>query len=259
MLDTGLKLAIETLLPERVVKDSEIMEYRISDINVDYPKITDNKDIEDDRLLPHICRESGITYAGNLVITFDVNINGESTIVEKSAGLLPIMIKSNKCHLSGLSPKQLVEAKEESNEFGGYFICNGIERLIRMLQIPRRNFPMAFSRGSYTNRGPLYTEKGVSIRCVRHDQSASFVTLHYLSDGRITLRFSARKQEYLIPVILILKSFKQCTDREIYERIMKGNSSNMFLADRLSIAFREGRDLKVYNLKYIIDLRKMMH
>jgi hypothetical protein len=28
---------------------------------------------------------------------------------------------------------QLVLAKEESTEFGGYFICNGIERIIRML------------------------------------------------------------------------------------------------------------------------------
>lgn len=50
-------------------------------------------------------------------------------------GILPIMVKSNKCHLTGMNPQQLVDAHEESNEFGGYFICNGIERLIRMLQV----------------------------------------------------------------------------------------------------------------------------
>lgn len=33
----------------------------------------------------------------------------------------------------GMSRDQLVLAKEESTEFGGYFICNGIERIIRML------------------------------------------------------------------------------------------------------------------------------
>jgi DNA-directed RNA polymerase beta subunit len=32
-----------------------------------------------------------------------------------------------------MSRAQLVAAKEESTEFGGYFICNGIERIIRML------------------------------------------------------------------------------------------------------------------------------
>lgn len=50
-------------------------------------------------------------------------------------GILPIMVKSSKCHLTGMNPQQLVDAHEESNEFGGYFICNGIERLIRMLQV----------------------------------------------------------------------------------------------------------------------------
>lgn len=33
----------------------------------------------------------------------------------------------------GMTRDQLVLAKEESTEFGGYFICNGIERIIRML------------------------------------------------------------------------------------------------------------------------------
>jgi DNA-directed RNA polymerase beta subunit len=44
----------------------------------------------------------------------------------------------------GLAPfKELVEAKEESEELGGYFIVNGIEKLIRMLIVQRRNHPMA--------------------------------------------------------------------------------------------------------------------
>lgn len=34
---------------------------------------------------------------------------------------------------AGMTRDQLVVAKEESTEFGGYFICNGIERIIRML------------------------------------------------------------------------------------------------------------------------------
>lgn len=34
---------------------------------------------------------------------------------------------------AGMTRDQMVVAKEESTEFGGYFICNGIERIIRML------------------------------------------------------------------------------------------------------------------------------
>lgn len=41
------------------------------------------------------------------------------------------MVRSDACNLSGMSRAELVAAKEEANEMGGYFICNGIERIIR--------------------------------------------------------------------------------------------------------------------------------
>ena len=44
------------------------------------------------------------------------------------------------CNLAGLSPKELIMRGEEAEEFGGYFIVNGIERIIRMLIMPRRNY-----------------------------------------------------------------------------------------------------------------------
>ena len=88
---------------------------------------------------------------------------------------------------------------------GGYFIINGIEKIIRLLLIPRRNHVMALIRSSFTNRGESYTEYGVQIRCAKLDQSTVTNTLHYLKDGSCTLRFSWRKQEFMVPVILIMK------------------------------------------------------
>ena len=38
------------------------------------------------------------------------------------------------------APKALVRHKEEAQEFGGYFIVNGNERIVRMLIMPRRNY-----------------------------------------------------------------------------------------------------------------------
>ncbi len=43
------------------------------------------------------------------------------------------MVKSSACYLRNYAKSQLVAAKEEELEFGGYFICNGIERIIRCL------------------------------------------------------------------------------------------------------------------------------
>ena len=55
-------------------------------------------------------------------------------------------------------------AKEEANEVGGYFICNGIERIIRCLVNQRRHYIMALKRGAYRKRGANYTEAATLIR-----------------------------------------------------------------------------------------------
>ena len=57
-----------------------------------------------------------------------------------------------------------MQAKEESVEMGGYFICNGIERIIRMLIQQRRHYIMALRRGAYHKRGKDYTDCATLIR-----------------------------------------------------------------------------------------------
>ena len=62
------------------------------------------------------------------------------------------LLQSKNCRLANLPPKALVRHKEEAQEFGGYFIVNGNERIVRMLIMPRRNYvsgtPMANDVGS---------------------------------------------------------------------------------------------------------------
>jgi DNA-directed RNA polymerase beta subunit len=57
-----------------------------------------------------------------------------------------------------------VAKKEESVEMGGYFICNGIERIIRMLVLQRRHYIMALRRKAYQKRGNNYTEAATLLR-----------------------------------------------------------------------------------------------
>lgn len=149
-----------------------------------------------------------------------------------------------------MSPDQLVKNKEESEELGGYFIVNGIEKIIRMLQVNRRNFPMAIKRGAFTNRGPGYTEYGILIRSMRPDQTSQTNALHYLSDGNVNLRFSWRKAEYLVPVMMVLKSLVETNDREIFEGLVgaarsEGLAEKQFVTDRVELLLRT---YKVYGL-----------
>ena len=54
------------------------------------------------------------------------------------------MVKTDFCNLKGMGMKELINMKEECNDFGAYFIVNGIEKLIRMIVIQRRNYPLGF-------------------------------------------------------------------------------------------------------------------
>ena len=201
-------------------------------------------------IYPSECRERHATYRGKLRCRLEYCINdGDWHASIRELGQMPIMLGSNRCHLQNLTPAQLVRAKEDSEELGGYFIVNGIEKLIRMLILPRRNYPMAISRGAFLKRGAAYTKFGVQIRCVRPDQTSQTNVIHYLSDGNITFRFSWRKSEYLVPVMMILKALVETNDREIFEGLAgyAGSKSvhNKFLTERIELLLRT---YKAYDL-----------
>lgn len=175
-------------------------------------------------------------------IAHQVN-DGEVVVTERRLGQLPIMVGSSHCHLSRMTLEERVRCGEEVYELGGYFICNGLERLIRLLQVPRRHVIMAIDRSSFTKRGPQYTSFGCQIKCVREDMSSVTLTLHYLRDGRCNLRWSIKKQEFLVPVVLVLKALKETSDRELYEQLMRGDRNNTFLSDRLELLLRESKNM----------------
>lgn len=111
------------------------------------------------------------SYKAKLAVTFGITVNGHMRdMIEETVGEIPIMLKSKRCNLRGMSQKEMVNHFEDSNEFGGYFIVNGKERIIRLLTGQRRNYPLALTRKSWKGAGDLFSEYGVSIRCVRSDQ-----------------------------------------------------------------------------------------
>ena len=195
-------------------------------------------------LLPRECRERGLVYTAPMRGRFQYCIGDSAPrTLERSMGSLPIMVLSSKCRLRNKTPKELMtKHREEASEFGGYFIINGIERVVRLLQVPRRNYPMAIERTAFKNRGASYSAKAVTMRCARpNDQSTQTVTLHYLETGNVTLRFSLRKQEFLVPMVMLLRALAACTDIEIYERLLQGDYENMFLAARVELLLEDSR------------------
>ena len=152
-----------------------------------------------------------------------------------------------------MSSAELVKHHEEPEEFGGYFVINGNERLIRLLILPRRHHVISLVRPSFVNRGPSYTPYAVQIRCVRTDQTSVTNTLHYLSNGSAMLRFSWRKQEYVIPIMLILKALVSASDKEIFEGVMMGEYDNTFLTDRVELLLRSFKTFKLFTGDECLD------
>ncbi|CCJ29126.1 unnamed protein product [Pneumocystis jirovecii] len=194
------------------------------------------------------------TYKARLLLKVAWSVNGEQEITDiKEFGQIPIMVKSNRCHIEKLSPADLIKSREESEELGGYFIVNGNEKIIRMLIIPRRNYVMALVRSSFLNKGTHYTKFGTQIRCVRPDETSHTNTLHYLSDGNCIFRFSWRKNEYLVPVVMILKALINTNDKEIFDSIVGKDKKDTILVDHVEILLRTYKNYELYNQKQTLQ------
>ncbi|XP_015878970.3 DNA-directed RNA polymerase I subunit 2 [Ziziphus jujuba] len=217
-----------------------------------------------DLLLPFECRQAKISYSGKFTADVCFQYDKGAVIREKiSLGSLPIMLKSKFCNLRGASPQKLVFYREESSEMGGYFILNGLERVVRLVIAPKRNYPMSLVRGTYLNLREGYTDKAVSIRCVREDQSSVTVRLYYLNNGSARLGFWIKGREYLLPVGIVLKALIDTTDREIYASLTccysdkyekgKGAVGTQLVGERAQIILDEARYLSLFTQRQCLE------
>jgi DNA-directed RNA polymerase I subunit RPA2 len=96
-------------------------------------------------LFPHECRERELNYSAPLHATIKVKFDSEfPQSIQVNLGNIPVMVRSKFCNLKNKSIDEIVELKEDVHDFGGYFIIHGIEKLIRMTLVSRRNYPIAF-------------------------------------------------------------------------------------------------------------------
>ncbi|KAI3709939.1 hypothetical protein L2E82_39709 [Cichorium intybus] len=227
------------------------------------------------RMTPHLPNDpdyepqAKISYTGKFLVDVCFKYGdgpGGAVIREKfNFGQLPVMLKSKLCHLKDADPQKLVSCKEEPSEMGGYFILNGLERVVRLLVVPKRNYPTSMVRSAFKNRREGFTDKAVVIRCVREDQSAVTLNLYYISNGSARVGFRIRGRENLLPIGLVLKALIDTTDHEIfmsltsvynekYEKSM-GSVGTQILSERAKIILNEVRDLSLFTriqcLQYI--------
>ncbi|XAR63561.1 DNA-directed RNA polymerase [Bertholletia excelsa] len=255
LVDYGLETMVQNVKPVSVFDPSSKHTLRIWLGN---PQVFHPQKDRNSALYPFECRQAKISYAGKFKadVCFQYD-DGTAVIRERfDFGPFPIMLKSKLCHLRGADSQKLVNRKEESSEMGGYFICNGLERVIRLIILPKRNYAMSMVRNSFRDRREGYSDKAVVIRCVREDQSAVSVKFYYLNNGSARLGFWIQGREYLLPVGIVLKALADTTDHEIYVSLTccfnekyergKGCVGTQLVGERVKIILDEVRDLSLF-------------
>ncbi|XP_066552524.1 DNA-directed RNA polymerase I subunit RPA2 [Amia ocellicauda] len=252
----GLSRVVQAIPPLEFMFKNDRLSLAYVDVAINRPTVPKGSICRDLRVFPGECRGRRCSYRGKIVAGVSWSVNGvPKGIIKQSLGMVPIMVKSRLCNLHGLSPAELVEHHEEAEEMGGYFIINGIEKVIRMLIMPRRNFPIAMVRPKWKSRGQGYTQYGISMHCVKDEHTAINMNLHYLDNGTVMVNFIYHKELFFIPLGFALKALVDFTDYQIFQELIKGREDNSFykscVSEMLRMVMEEGCTTRMQVLNYL--------
>ncbi len=208
-VENGIQRVVDeigTLKPE--VPEIGELEIRLGKVRVGEPYIKE-ADGSIRKILPMEARIRDLTYAAPLFVEMTPIVNGkELETVDVLLGDLPIMVKSKYCPLSRMNRKGLIEAGEDPDDPGGYFIINGTERVIVSVEeIAPNRIIVETQEGSYPQIARINSERG------------GFVQKHLIerkNDGIIFVSFGSIRR---LPVIVLFKALGLETDKEIIEAI----------------------------------------
>src|SRR3989344_4079352 len=196
---------IPTIIPQEV----ENFKIKMGKILSEKPQITEADGSKRD-VYPMEARLRNLTYASPIFLEVSAlidDIQRESFTTE--IGRIPVMLKSKYCHLANLKREELIEVGEDPEDFGGYFIINGNERVLIIVEdlAANRLFVTRNSTGPSKFTGKLFSERG-SFR-IPH-------TIEQMKDGIIYLSFTRFKR---VPIISVIKALGLNRDKEITDFI----------------------------------------
>ncbi len=162
------------------------------------------------KILPAETRLRDLTYAAPIYVEMTPVVNKvEQETVPVMVGELPVMIKSQLCPLSKMSKPQLSDHGEDPDDPGGYFIVNGTERALILIEeiAPNRIILQKQDTGNYKETIRINSEREGYTQ--RH-------LIERKTDGSIVINFANIRR---LPVVVLLKALGLETDKEIIESL----------------------------------------
>jgi DNA-directed RNA polymerase subunit B len=201
-VDRGIQEIIDEIGTVKLNPEAGDLKLKFGKVMIGKP-IVKEADGSTRQIYPNEARIRNLTYAAPVYVDITPIVNG---IQEKSEnvhiGNLPIMIKSSLCSSYGLSDQELIEKGEDPNDPGGYFIVNGTERVLVLIEELASNKTI-FEKDKDT----------VTVRI--NSERSGFRQRHVIErkpDGEINISFANLKK---LPIVVLLKALGLETDKEI--------------------------------------------
>ncbi len=204
-----------TIIPGNI-QDFKI---RLDKIWVSKPEVTE-ADGSKREITPTEARLRKISYAAPIYLEVSSHVNGVQREAFKSQiGNLPIMLKSKYCHLHGLSKEELISKGEDPDDPGGYFIINGTERVVVIIEdLASNTLMVSEDKGVSPFVGKLFSERG------SYKIPHTFEQLR--KDGIFYLTLTRLQR---VPIILLIKALGIVKDEEIMKLIKSPYDSEMLI------------------------------
>lgn len=206
-IEHGLKNIIlgfdRTHIPEYLLETYDEVNLRVEDVWLGEPTHIE-VDGSITRLTPHVARMRGLTYAAPLFLKITTKIGTQKDEFEVQIAKMPIMLKSNKCVLKDKTFDELVDIGEDPYEPGGYFVVNGTEKVVVLMEDLGLN-KFFIEEGDSDSLGRMFSERGVY---------KSLQEIKRLKDGSYAYSFGNFKN---LPIFLLIKALGLYKDKEIVE------------------------------------------
>jgi len=171
------------------------------------------------KITPMEARLRDLSYLAPVYVEITPIVNKtEQETVSVQIGEIPVMVKSKTCALYGMTKEKLREAGEDPEDTGGYFIINGTERALVLVEeiAPNRMITAKQKVGNYTELIRINSENNGYIQ--KH-------LIERKNDGTIYITFANVRK---LPIVVLLKLIGLDKDKDIIEKINDERIANEF-------------------------------
>jgi len=211
---------IKSIMSANDIVDSDIdhsFYLKFLDIRVGVPSVTEN--MIEKSIYPLECRNRDLTYSANIYVDVEY-VRNKQIVVKRDLcmGRIPIMLRSNRCLLSERSSslieseatrkRRIGESQECFIDGGGYFIIQGIERVILIQEQLSKNRIIL-------EEGPKGIFASVTSSSIEHKSKTNVI----LKNDCFYVQSTVFNEE--VPALIVVKAMGIATDQEICEIIGK--------------------------------------